>query len=92
MEMFGLILALSTVIWYIVDRFKGNWAKYSFGKFITIGLAGIMAAGACFTYHLDIIYALGLDSASSIMGEIITLLLIMSGSSAISEIIGKIKG
>ena len=91
MEMFGLILALSTVIWYLVDRFKCNWSKYSFGKYITIGFVGALAAGACFTYHLDIICALGLDTDFSIMGEIITMLLIMSGSSAISEIIGKIK-
>lgn len=92
MTMLGLIIALSTIIWYIIDRFKVSWENLKYGKYITIIVSAILSFGACFAFGLDIIFGLGLVAAISIPGKIITGLLLMSGSSAVSEIIGAIKG
>ena len=40
MEMLSLILALSSVMWYLIQRGKDEiWGKFSFGKWITIGVS-----------------------------------------------------
>lgn len=90
MEMLTLILALSTIIWYIVDNAKGVWANLSWHKYITIGVVAILAAAVVFTFGLDIIVALALTADVTIVGEVLTVLAIMSGSSAVAEIIEKI--
>lgn len=50
-----LILALSAIIWYVVDRFKPIWEGLAWGKYITTAIAGAMAAAAVFGYGLDLI-------------------------------------
>ena len=45
-----------------------------------------------FGYNLDIVVAAGLVEESSVLGIILTGLTLMSGSSAVNEIITKIKG
>lgn len=92
MEQLTLILALSTVIWYCVDKFKPLWSHLSFAKYITIGCAAVLGFAAVFSFGLDLFLACGLVFQPSIMGEILTGLVLMSGSSAVSEIIDKIKG
>lgn len=92
MDMLTLIIALSAVMWYVIDRFKGLWAEKTYGKYITMLLAAIFAFGIVFSFELDFIYAIGLVEAVSVAGKIITSLVLMSGSSAIAEIISKVKG
>ena len=67
------------------------WESVSWGKYITIAVAALGSFGLVFSFNLDIIAALGLVSEMTIAGNIITALVLMSGSSAISEIISKIK-
>ena len=91
MDALALIIALSAVLWYCVDRFKPMWESVSWGKYITIAVAALGSFGLVFSFNLDIVAALGLVSEMTIAGNIITALVLMSGSSAISEIISKIK-
>lgn len=92
MEMLSLILALSAVLWFLVDRFKPIWEGLSFGKYITILVAGIGAFALVFSFNLDLILACGLVKATTIAGKIMTGLVLMSGSSAVAEIIERVKG
>lgn len=91
MDALALIIALSAVLWYCIDRFKPMWESVSWGKYITIAVAALGSFGLVFSFSLDIVAALGLVSEMTIAGNIITALVLMSGSSAISEIISKIK-
>lgn len=92
MEMLSLILALSAVLWFLVDRFKPIWEGLSFGKYITLLVAGIGAFTLVFSFNLDLILACGLVEVTTIAGKIITGLVLMSGSSAVAEIIERVKG
>ena len=92
MEMLSLILALSAVLWFLVDRFKPLWEGLSFGKYITLLVAGIGAFALVFSFNLDLILACGLVESTTIAGKIMTGLVIMSGSSAVAEIIERVKG
>ena len=91
MSSLTLILALSAIIWYCVDRIKVMWANVPYGKYITTAVAGLLGAAAVFGYGLDLIYGLGIVNEVTIVGQIITVLGLMGGSSAISEIIARIK-
>lgn len=92
MEMLSLILALSAVLWFLVDRFKPIWEGLSFSKYITLLVAGIGAFALVFSFNLDLILACGLVKATTIAGKIMTGLVLMSGSSAVAEIIERVKG
>jgi hypothetical protein len=92
MDMIALIVGISACIWYVIDRVKPLWSDYSFGKYITTAVAAIASFLAVFAYDIDLIYAIGLAESSQIAGQIITAFIFMSGSSAISEIITRIKG
>lgn len=92
MEMMILILALSTVGWYIVDRFKQLWENVPKGKYITIACSAIMGFGLTFGFGIDLIFATGLFPTITVAGQILTALAIMSGSSGIAEIIALVKG
>jgi hypothetical protein len=91
MDALTLIIALSAVLWYCVDRFKPLWENVSLGKYITMLVAAMGSFGLVFSFNLDVIAAIGLVAEISLAGKIITGLVLMSGSSAISEIINKIK-
>ena len=91
MDTLTLILTLSAIIWYVVDRLKPIWLGYEWSKYVTTTVAGALGALAVFGYNLDIIMALGLTNQASLMGKIVTILGFMCGSSAISEIIARIK-
>lgn len=91
MTSIALILALSAVIWYVVDRFKPAWSALPYGKYVTTAVAGAMAAAVVFGYGLDLIQAMGIVDHMSIVGQVLTVLALMCGSSAISEIIARIK-
>ena len=92
MSELGLIVALSTILWYLVDRFKPLWDGYDWGKYVTMCVAAVGGFGLTFSLGLDVIYAMELTVAMTMAGQILTGFLLMSGSSAISEIIERIKG
>lgn len=91
MNSITLIMALSAIIWYVIDRTKPMWSEKSWGKYLTTTVAGILGAAVVFGYGLDIICAMGMAAEVSIVGQVITVLSLMCGSSAISEIITRIK-
>jgi hypothetical protein len=92
MEMLTLIISLSIIMWYIIDRFKEMWEGTKYGKYITIAVSAVFAFAISFGFGVDIILALGLVQEGSVIGTVITALALMSGSSAVSEIIERVKG
>jgi len=91
--MIGIILAVSTVIWFVVDRFKQifPWQDLSYGNWITTGIVAILATIAVCTFQLDIFVSCEIVDTCTVFGMIMTVLLIAGGSSCIAEIIKKIK-
>ena len=88
MSMIAIILALSAIMWYIIDNLKDKiWGGKSYSSYITIGVSAVVAFGLALGYGLDIIYALGITEAMTIFGKILTALAMMSGSAAVSELI-----
>lgn len=87
-----LLLALSATMWYLINRGKEEiWGALSFSKWITIGVSAIFAFALTFFFGLDVLACCDLTEVT-IAGEIITAFTLMSGSSAISEVIEKIQG
>ena len=91
MNSITLIIALSAIIWYILDRIKPLWSDKSWGKYVTTFSAGVLGFAVVFGYGLDVVCAMGMATEMTIVGQIITVLALMCGSSAISEIITRIK-
>lgn len=91
MEALTLIVALSAVLWYCIDRFKPMWEALSWGKYITMLVAAAGSFGLVFSFNLDLVAALELVADVTTAGKILTGLALMSGSSAISEIISRVK-
>ena len=91
MNSLTLILTLSAIIWYVIDRFKVIWSDIPYGKYITTAVAGALGVAMVFGYNLDLICAVGLIAEITIIGKLMTVLAFMCGSSAISEIIARIK-
>ena len=92
MDLLALILMLSAVMWYVIDRVKPYWADLSWGKYVTMAAAALFGFALSFGYQLDIVYALGLVPEVGVIGQVLTALVLMGGSSAVSEIISKVKG
>lgn len=91
MEMIGLIVAMSAIMWYIIDRAKGTWAQVSFSKYITIAVSAAFAFGLSFSFGMDIVFASGLFKSVTPAGQILTGFVLMSGSSAVAEVITRVK-
>lgn len=92
MDLLTLIIALSAILWYLIERGKTSiWGGLSFSKWITIGCAAIGSFVLAFGFNLDLLFACGLVEEISVLGIILTALALMSGSSGISEIIGFFK-
>ena len=88
MDMIMIIVALSAIMWYVIDNLKEKlWGGTKYSSYITIAVAALGAAAIVFGYGLDIIFALGIVDHVTIIGEIITALAMMSGSAVISEIV-----
>lgn len=93
MDVLTLIIALSSVMWYLIQRGKDEiWGKLSFSKWITMAVSAVFAFALVFSFNLDLILACGLVEVTTIAGKIITGLVLMSGSSAVAEIIERVKG
>ena len=90
MSSIALILALSAIVWYVIDRFKPIWSEKSWGKYITTAVAGVLGVAVTFGYNLDLVFSIGIVPEISIVGKLITVLAFMCGSYAISEIIARI--
>lgn len=91
MEMLQIIIVVSIIMWYIIDRFKPLWENWKFGKYVTIAVSAVFAFSLAFGYGLDLMAALGVVHDASIMGTVLTGLTLMGGSSAVSELIARIK-
>ena len=89
--MLTLLFVLSTIIWFVIDRVKPFWNGLSWGKYVTIAVAAVLGAVVVFTYGIDILVALAVTNQVTIVGEILSTLVIMSGSSALSELLALIK-
>ena len=91
MEMLEIIIVVSIVMWYIIDRFKPLWEEWKYGKYVTIAVSAVFAFALSIGYGLDIMAALGVVPDASILGTVLTGLTLMGGSSAVSELIARIK-
>lgn len=88
MDSLTLILAMSTIMWYLIDNLKENiWGNFEYSNYITIAVSAVGSFVLCFSYHLDMIYALGLVAELSVLGQVITALVMMGGSALVSEIV-----
>ena len=96
MEMLQIIIVVSIVMWYIIDRFKPLWEDWQYGKYVTIAVSAVFAFALSSGYRLDLMNALGVapvgsTAGNSILGTVLTALTLMGGSSAVSELITRIK-
>ena len=91
MEMLQIIIVVSIIMWYIIDRFKPLWEGWQYGKYITIAVSALFAFALSFGYGLDIMAALGVIPDTGILGTVLTALTLMGGSSAVAELIERIK-
>ncbi len=91
MEMLQIIIVVSIIMWYIIDRFKPLWEEKAWGKYITIAVSALFAFALSFGYGLDIMTALGVVADTGILGTVLTALTLMGGSSAVAELIEHIK-
>ena len=92
MEMLEIIIVVSIIMWYIIDRFKPLWEAWAYGKYVTIAVSALFAFSLSFGYGLDIMTALGVVADSGILGTVLTALTLMGGSSAVAELIARMKG
>ncbi len=91
MEMLQVIILTSIIMWYIIDRIKPLWESLKYGKYITIALSALFAFALSFGYRLDIMAALGVVPDTGPLGTVLTALTLMGGSSAVAELIKRIK-
>lgn len=88
MSMITIILALSAIMWYVIDNLKEKiWGGKEYSSYVTIAVSAIAAFALSFGYGLDIIYALSFSDAVTILGKVITALAMMSGSAVVSELV-----
>ena len=66
MDSITLVLALSSIVWLIVDRLKPMWTNLVYGKYITTIVAGLLGAAGVFSFNLDLICALKVVSEVTI--------------------------
>ena len=88
MSMIAIILALASMMWYIIDNLKDKiWAGKPYSSYITIAVSALGSFALVFGYGLDIIHALGFVQNVTVIGEVITALAMMAGSAVVSEIV-----
>ena len=88
MDMIMIIVALAAILWYVIDNLKEKiWGGQEYSSYITIAAAAVCSFAVVFVYGLDMIYALGIVNHTTVVGEIITALAMMSGSAVVSEIV-----
>lgn len=85
------IMSFSAVMWYLIDRIKPLWAELSWGKYLTCALSAAAAFTLTFVFSLDLLSAMELTGGVTVVGQILTVLTLMSGSSAVSELVERLK-
>lgn len=85
--MLATIVALSGLMWYLVDRAKLIWKDLTWGKYVTMASAAVLGFGITYAFGLDLIMGLGIVENVSIAGQVLTGFTLMAGSSAVSEVI-----
>lgn len=55
-----MIVTLSVVLWYCIDRFKELWAPLKYHEYITIAVSAIGSFCLVFSFNLDFLNALGI--------------------------------
>lgn len=90
--MLGLLMVISVIMWYIIDRFKVMFYEdLSWSKYLTTGLALIFSTVLTFTFHLDLFVAL--EEWTKIthitpIGQVFSILAMTGGSSFVAELVG----
>lgn len=88
MNMMMIIVALSAILWYVIDNLKEKiWGGTKYSSYITIAVAALGSFALVFGYELDIIFALNIVDHVTVIGEVVTALAMMSGSAVVSEIV-----
>ena len=88
MNMIMIIVALSAILWYVIDNLKEKiWGGAKYSSYVTIAVATLGSFALVFGYGLDIIFALNIVDHITVIGKIITALAMMSGSAVVSEIV-----
>lgn len=83
-----IIVALSAIMWYVIDNLKEKiWGGTKYSSYVTIAMAALGSFALVFGYGLDIICALGIVENVTVIGEVLTALAMMSGSAVVSEIV-----
>lgn len=88
LEMLAVLLIVSTVIWYVTDKFKVIWEASPYSRYFTMLFVAILGAAAVLTLGLDILVIMGAATVVSVIGQILTVLVLMTGSSAVAEVTG----
>ena len=91
MEGLMLVLIMSMVMWFIIEKFKPMWSNLPYGKYITTAVAAIAGFGLAFGVPLGILTSAGLVGIPAVIDNIITGFALMAGSSGVAELVGKIK-
>jgi len=92
--MLGILIACSTVVWYVVDRLNVvfDWkSKLSWGNWLSTIIVAALATIAAATYQLDLFVACEICADVTFFGCLMSVLVIAGGSSCLAEIIKKIK-
>lgn len=91
MTILAQISGFSLVLWFCVDRVKILWNKYSWGKYITLCLSIALGEVLAFGFKLDFIYGTELFDSVSIIGMIVTGIILSAGASPIAELVEMLK-
>jgi len=92
--MLGILLACSTVVWFVVDRLNTvfDWkSKLSWGNWLSTIIVAALATIAVVTYQLDLFVSCDITETVTFFGCLMSVLVIAGGSSCIAEVIKKIK-
>lgn len=90
-----MILLLSIITWWAIDQIKRLYPVLHIPsaaqKIVTVVLAIGAGAGFAFGYRLDLLVVLQMQDAVSVGGQILAMVAIASGSSAIFELTKRLK-
>ena len=92
MDNLTMIIALCTMLWYVIDRLKKMWSDLPYGKYITMCIAAVGSFAMVFSFDLDMLFALNIIQHVTVAGKVLTGLMFMGGSSALSEAIEMYRG
>ena len=90
------IIVFSVIVWWVIDQIKRAYPAFGipadWQKLVTIVMAIGMGAACAWGYQLDLLMELTITDAMSFGGQAFAAVAIAAGSSAVYELIEKIKG